>query len=117
MPTADEIRYLARLTTIGVLVLLTPLAVGLAISRAVTHRIAVARPAPLPDVALPLDMQGSISHSLPIAGLLVTPDDVAQQVVPNPRMRVTTGTPVSGRGSADPIPESDVGDTLAGPLK
>lgn len=43
------------------------------------------------DVLLPFEMQASFFHSLPIAGLMVTPDQVAQLVLTNPRLRVTTG--------------------------
>ena len=66
------------------------------------------------EVALPFEMQASYLNSLPIAGLLVTPNGVAQRVKLNPRVRATTATPVSGKkGLAHPNDPSNVVDTRA----
>lgn len=68
------------------------------------------------EISLPIDLQASFFHSLPIAGHMVTPDQVAQLVIPNPRLRVTAGLPYSGKGTAYPIHQSGVADTHADPL-
>lgn len=68
------------------------------------------------EVILPFDMQAGFFHSLPIAGLMVTPDQVAQLVLTNPRLRVTTGLPFSGMGTAVPVREPVVADTHADPM-
>ncbi len=65
------------------------------------------------EVVLPFDLQRTFSRSLPIAGLIVTPDQVAQLVLMNPRLRVTTDLPTSGKGTASSIGESNVADTHA----
>ncbi len=65
------------------------------------------------EIVLPLEMQANLFHSLPIAGLLVSPDSIAQLVLMNPRLRATTGQPSSGMGTAYPIDESSVVDTHA----
>jgi hypothetical protein len=65
------------------------------------------------EVQLPLEMQASLFHSLPIAGLLVTPDDIAERVLLDPRLRATASQPSSGKGAAYPIPESSAVSTRA----
>ena len=65
------------------------------------------------EIALPLEMQASLFHSLPIAGLLVTPDAIAERVLRNPRLRATASQPSSGKGAAYPIPESSAVSTRA----
>lgn len=72
-------------------------------------------PADPMDIVLPLEMQANLFRSLPIAGLMVTPDSIAQLVLLNPRLRATTGQPSSGNGTAFPINESGVVDTRADP--
>lgn len=67
------------------------------------------------EVALPLELQASLFHSLPIAGLLVTPDAIAERVLLNPRLRATASQPSSGKGAAYLIPESSVVSTRADP--
>jgi hypothetical protein len=67
------------------------------------------------EIVLPLEMQANLFHSLPIAGLMVTPDAIAQLVLLNPRLRATTGQPSSGNGTAYPIGESSVVGTRADP--
>jgi len=113
---SSDSRFFTRFAWLCFIALLTPFAIGLAISEASDRPGAAGSPGEPLEVVLPFEMQASFQHSLPIAGFLVTPDDVAQLVLLNPRLRVTTGTPVSGRGSAVPIPESAVADTLADPL-
>jgi hypothetical protein len=65
------------------------------------------------EVILPFEMQASFFHSLPIAGHVVTPDQVAQLVQMNPRLRVTTGQPSSGTGAPQATNQSIVVDTHA----
>lgn len=65
------------------------------------------------EVLLPFDLPGMFSRALPIAGFMVTPDQVAQLVLLNPRLRVTTDLPSSGKGTVISIDESDVADTHA----
>ena len=67
------------------------------------------------DVILPPEIQGAYFRSLPIAGFLVTPDDIGQLVQMNPRLRATASQPSSGKGAAYPIPESSVVSTRADP--
>jgi len=67
------------------------------------------------EVVLPFEMQANLFHSLPIAGLLVTPDAIAERVLLNPRLRATTSQPSSGKGAAYTIPESGVVSTHADP--
>jgi hypothetical protein len=68
------------------------------------------------DVVLPPGLQANFFRSLPIAGLLVTPDEIAQLMQTNPRLRATASQPSSGKGAAYPIPESSVVSTRADPV-
>jgi len=68
------------------------------------------------DVVLPPGLQGNFFRSLPIAGLLVTPDDIAQLMQTNPRLRATASQPSSGKGAAYPIPVSSAVSTRADPV-
>ena len=78
-----------------------------------------ARPGPLPatpvDAGLASEWPDSLFHSLPIAGLVVTPDAIAERVLQNPRLRATASQPSSGKGAAYPIPESSAVSTRADP--
>lgn len=65
----------------------------------------------------PIEMHTDIFHSLPIAGHMVTPDQVAERVMTNPRLRVTAGLPYSGKGTANPIHQSGVAGTHADPIR
>jgi len=58
------------------------------------------------EVILPFDLQRMFSRLLPIAGLLVTPNQVAQLVLMNPRLRVAADLPSSGKGMGISIDES-----------
>jgi hypothetical protein len=60
------------------------------------------------DVIFPFELQAAAYRSLPIAGLIVTPDDLAQLVLTNPRLRATTNRSSSGKGTAFPIETSGV---------
>jgi hypothetical protein len=60
------------------------------------------------DVMLPFELQAAAYRSLPIAGLLVTPDDLAQLVLMNPRLRATTNRSSSGKGTDFLTETSDV---------
>ncbi len=43
------------------------------------------------EIVLPLEMQANLFRSLPIAGLMVTPDAIAQLVLLNPRLCIMYG--------------------------
>jgi hypothetical protein len=60
-------------------------------------------------------VQTQFLHSLPIAGLVVTPDAIAERVLPNPRLRATIGTPPTGKGASGPVMEPGVVGTRADP--
>jgi len=113
---AIDYRFLVRLAVLCLVVLLTPFAIGLAISQAIAGRTGDGGIEEPLEVVLPLEMQASIFHSLPIAGHMVTPDQIAQQVLKNPRSRATTGLPISGTGTAVPLEERGVVDALADPM-
>jgi hypothetical protein len=68
------------------------------------------------EARLPVEVQPDYFHSLPIAGRIVTPDEVALRVMTNPRLRVTAGLPYSGKGMAYPIHQSGAADTRADPF-
>jgi hypothetical protein len=67
------------------------------------------------EVILPFELQAQFLHSLPIAGLLVTPDAIAERVLLNPRLRATIGVPSTGKGASGPVFEPGVGGTRADP--
>jgi hypothetical protein len=67
------------------------------------------------EVILPFELQAQFLHSLPIAGLLVTPDAIAERVLLNPRLRVTIGVPSTGKGASGPVIEPGVVGTRADP--
>lgn len=116
MSKSKEFRFLARLGSVCLVSLLIPMAQAEAIGQEAADRFARGGSENPLEVVLPFEMQARFFHSLPIAGLMVTPDDVAQLVLMNPRLRVTTGWPISGKGIAIPIDESDVVDTPADPI-
>jgi hypothetical protein len=60
-------------------------------------------------------LQAQFLHSLPIAGLLVTPDAIAERVLLNPRLRATIGVPSTGNGASGPVIEPGVVGTRADP--
>lgn len=55
------------------------------------------------EVVLPADFQASLFHSLPIAGLVSTPDAMAERVLQDPRLRATAVTHLTGKGVAHPV--------------
>ena len=67
------------------------------------------------EVILPFELQAQFLHSLPIAGLLVTPDAIAERVLLNPRLRATIGVPFTGKGASGPVIEPGVVGTRADP--
>jgi hypothetical protein len=72
------------------------------------------------EVMLPFELQAKLFHSLPIAGLLpvagllVTPDAIAERVLTNP-LRATTDQPLTGNGGPHPVGRSGVVATHADP--
>lgn len=67
------------------------------------------------EVMLPFELQAQFPHSLPIAGLLVTPDAIAERVLLNPRLRATIGVLSTGKGASGPVIEPGVVGTRADP--
>jgi hypothetical protein len=72
------------------------------------------------EVVLPFEIQANLFHSLPIAGLLpvagllVTPEAIAERVLTNP-LRATTDPPLTGNGGPHPVGRSGVVATHADP--
>ncbi|MEX0733756.1 MAG: hypothetical protein WD944_08280 [Steroidobacteraceae bacterium] len=83
MPAKNQVRFLASL--------LIPVAQAGASGQEPPTPAAGGGPDHPIEVLLPFEMQASFFHSLPIAGLMVTPDQIAQLVLTNPRLRVATG--------------------------
>jgi len=110
-------RFPARLTSLCRVSVLLPFPGARAMGHEISGRSIYGGPDESLEVVLPFELQASFFHSLPIAGLMVTPDQIAQRVLLNPRLRVTTGLPISGKGIAIPIDESDVVDTHADPME
>ena len=114
MSNASRIRITARIVAVRVICAALPVAAAHANGRVTVNPQTCGSPADPIEVLLPFEMQASYFHSLPIAGLLVTPDSVAQRVPPNPRARATTARPLSGKkGQAYPNDLSNVVDTRA----
>jgi hypothetical protein len=67
------------------------------------------------EVILPFELQAQFQHSLPIAGLLMTPDAFAERVLLNPRVRATIGAPSTGKDASGPVLEPGVVGTRADP--
>jgi hypothetical protein len=67
------------------------------------------------EVILPPEVQAMLFHSLPIAGMYATPDAIAERVLTIPRSRAAAGPPITGKGTADSIPESGAAGTHADP--
>lgn len=67
------------------------------------------------EVILPPEVQAMLFRSLPIAGLLVTPDAIAERVLTNPRSRATAPPPTTGKGEVHPVLELDAVGTGADP--
>ena len=65
------------------------------------------------EVVLPPELQAMLFHSLPIAGLLVTPDTIAERVLTHPRLRATAAPPITGKGEVYPVRESGAVGTRA----
>ncbi len=111
---SNQLRITARIVAICVACAALPIAAAHANGRVTVNPQACGSPTDPIEVLLPFEMQASYFHSLPIAGLLVTPDNVAQRVLTNPRARATTAKPLSGKkGQAYAIDPSNVVDTRA----
>jgi hypothetical protein len=112
----SQIRFPVRIGAVSLVTLLLPMTQVDAISQPRMTEAAYAGSGLANEIRLPVEMQTSLFHSLPIAGHMVTPDQVAERVMTNPRLRVTAGLPYSGKGTANPIYQSGVADTHADPL-
>lgn len=115
MSKSSQPRILARLAAFVVACAALPLAHAGSSGREPPGAAASGAPDDPIEVVFPPGMHARLFHSLPIAGLLVTPDAVAQLVLMNPRLRATTAHPITGRGAAFPVNESGVVDTHADP--
>ena len=114
MSKPNRIRITARIIAVRVICAALPIGAAQASGRAPVAPQSCGSPGDPIEVVLPYEMQASYLNSLPIAGLLVTPDDVGQRVNMNPRVRATTATPVSGKkGLAHPRFPSNVVETRA----
>jgi hypothetical protein len=82
-----------------------------ATSSANGHEACGSREHPI-EVMLPFELQAKLFHSLPIAGLLVTPDAIAERVLANP-LRATTDQPLTGNGGPYLVGRPGVVDTHA----
>ena len=111
----SHVGFPTRVITLMLACLCIPVAFANSTGQEPWERPGCGAAADLMEIVLPFEMQANLFHSLPIAGLMVTPDSIAQLVLLNPRLRVTTGRPSSGNGTAYPIDESDVVDTRADP--
>ena len=109
----SHVRVPARVIGLMFACLCVPAALASASGQEPSDRPGCSGPDDPMEIVLPFDMQATLFHSLPIAGLMVTPDSIAQLVLLNPRLRATTGRSSSGNGTAHPIHGSDVVDTRA----
>lgn len=113
MSNLSQPRILARLAGLVVACATLPLAHAGSSAHEPPGASASGAPDDPIEVVFPPGMHARLFHSLPIAGLLVTPDAVAQLVLMNPRLRATTAHPITGRGAAYPVNESGAVDTHA----
>ena len=114
MTSSKQVRFIARIAAFCFACAALPYAAANPNARATASSQTCGSQGDPIEVALPFEMQASYLNSLPIAGLLVTPNGVAQRVKLNPRVRATTATPVSGKkGLAHPNDPSNVVDTRA----
>ena len=97
MSISNRVRFTSRILAFCVACAALPIAAANPNGRAtVSSQTCGSQGDPI-EVVLPYEMQASYLHSPPIAGLLVTPDQVAQRVLKKPRVRATTVIPVSGK--------------------
>jgi hypothetical protein len=113
MSQSNQLRFTTRLVAFAIACTASLFVQADADRRATTDQQACGTQGNPIDVMLPYEMQASYLHSLPIAGLLVTPDAAAQRVLSDPRLRATTAKPTSGKGMAYPIDPSSVVVTRA----
>jgi hypothetical protein len=117
MSGAIQHRFAARLAGLG-LAFLAPVVAGAhsasAAGTAAGHGACGSREHPI-EVVLPFELQANLFHSLPIAGLLVTPDAIAERVLTDPRLRATTDSSLTGMGGPYLVDRPGVVDTHADP--
>jgi len=107
MSISNQVRFTSRIVAICMICAALPVAAAPASGRASVNPQACGSPTDPNEVLLPYEMQASYFHSQPIAGLLVTPDDLAQRMITTPRGHATTAKPLSGKsGTANPISRS-----------
>jgi len=115
MTSNHRVGISVRLACLGIAVAWMPAAVAHVDAAAPGNHPARGGPTDPIEVFLPLEMQASLFHSLPIAGLILTPDAIAERVLLDPRLRATASQPSSGKGAAYTIPESSAVSTRADP--
>ena len=113
MPSRHQVRIPARIACLCVASASLPAANANVDAAAPGHQPGCGGPTDPIEVVLLFDMQATLFHSLPIAGLLVTPDAFAERVLLNPRLRATVSQPSSGMGAAYPIAGSSAVGTRA----
>ncbi|HEY8266055.1 MAG TPA: hypothetical protein VIG03_05730 [Steroidobacteraceae bacterium] len=114
MSNSSRIRITTRIVAVHMICAALPVAAAQANGRVTVNPQTCGSPTDPIEVLLPFEMQASYFHALPIAGLLVTPENAARRVLTNPRARATTARPLSGKkGPAYPNDPSNVVDTRA----
>jgi hypothetical protein len=106
MSSFNQVRFTARIVAFCVACAALPFAAANPNGRATVAQQTCGSAGNPVEVLLPFEMQVSYLHSLPTAGLLVTPDAVAQRVLMDPRLRATTSLPTTGKGVVYPIKRS-----------
>ena len=76
MSNSNRIRITARIVAVRMICAALPVAAAHANGRVTVNPQTCGSPTDPIEVLLPFEMQASYFHSLPIAGLLVTPDDI-----------------------------------------
>lgn len=114
MSNSNQVRFTARFVALCVACAAPSFAAANPNGRAMASSQACGSQGDPSEVVLPFETQASYLHSLPIAGLVATPDGAAQRMLMNPRVRATTTRPDSGKkGMAHPIDPSNVVDARA----
>jgi hypothetical protein len=98
MPTSSDALLLTGVCLLGLVV---PFVAAQAMSGNRVHACGT-QENPI-EVVLPAEVQASLFHSLPIAGLVSTPDAMAERVLSDPRLRATTVMHLTGKGVAHPV--------------
>ena len=106
MWNSNKVRFIARIVAFCVACTALPVAAANLNGRATVSSQTCGSVGDPIEVSLPYEMQHSYLHSPPIAGLLETPDDLAQRMT-TPRVPATTARPLSGKsGLANPMNRS-----------